>query len=407
MWSWWRDMENYRICTLADIGEIVSGATPRTNDSDNFGGNIAWLTPADLSGYSEKYISHGARNLTEKGYNSCGTRLMPKGAVLFSSRAPIGYVAIADNPICTNQGFKSIIPNESISSEFLYYQLKYLKKTIQDMGSGTTFKEISAKKFSTIKIIVPSLPEQECIVARIEELFSQLDAGVETLKKTKAQLAVYRQAVLKEAFKAANGTVERLDNLCYFITKGTTPPKDRMKSLSGDIPFIKVYNLTFYNSLDFTIDPTYVDFETHSGFLARSIVHPGDVLMNIVGPPMGKVSIVPDTFPEWNINQAIARFRCLERLNNRFLAYYLGYAETVEKMKKKAKATAGQFNLTLEICRELTIKLPNLEKQKKIVDEIDNQLSQCSKIEQTVDTALQQAEAMRQSILKDAFEGRL
>ena len=180
---------SYRRYKLCEIGQIVSGATPKTADDENFGGDISWLTPADLSGYMGKYISSGARMLTQRGYDSCSTQLMPKGTVLFSSRAPIGYVAIASNPICTNQGFKSVIPdNSKIISEYLYYQLKYLRKHIQDMGSGTTFKEISAKVFSQVEVVVPTISEQERVVARIEELFSQLEKGVETLQKTKQQL---------------------------------------------------------------------------------------------------------------------------------------------------------------------------------------------------------------------------
>lgn len=129
--------------------------------------------------------------------------------------------------------------------------------------------------------------------------------------------------------------------------------------------------------------------------------------MNIVGPPMGKVSIVPETYPEWNINQAIARFRCGTRLNNKYLAYYLGYAKTVETMMKKSKATAGQFNLTLEICRNISIPVPAVSEQEQIVYEIETRLSQCEKIQHTVDSALQQEKALRNSILKKAFEGRM
>ena len=142
---------NWRYTCLEDIqfqklGISYQGATPKTNVLTNFGGEIPWLTPADLSGYTEKYISHGARNLTQQGYDSCSTHLIPAGTVLLSSRAPIGYVAIAKNEICTNQGFKSIVPKAFVNSEFLYYQLKSLKNTLQNLGSGTTFKELSAKK---------------------------------------------------------------------------------------------------------------------------------------------------------------------------------------------------------------------------------------------------------------------
>jgi len=294
-----------------------------------------------------------------------------------------------------------------MSQEYLYYFLqgKYALLNTKKKGTGTP--HLDANILNQQKLVVPSLEEQNRIVAKIEELFSELDNGVEMLKKTMQQLAVYRQAVLKEAFASPSASYRRLEDLCFFITKGTTPAKTAMTAGNGEIPFIKVYNLTFDNTLDFSIDPTFVDKDTHIGFLGRSIVYPGDVLMNIVGPPMGKVSIVPGLYSEWNINQAIARFRCLDGLYNKYLAYFLGYSNTVEKMKSKAKATAGQFNLTLEICRDIQIPVPSMEEQKKIVFDIETKLSQQQKIADTIELALQQAEAMRQSILKKAFEGEL
>lgn len=295
---------------------------------------------------------------------------------------------------------------DGLTTEYLRYfiQSKYVLLNTKKKGTGTP--HLNANILKSSKLVVPSEDKQVEVVRKIEELFSSLDNAVETLNKTKEQLAVYRQAVLKKEF-SGDWSFDKAENLCEFITKGTTPKKSEMFSGNGEIPFIKVYNLTFDNSLDFTIDPTYVSKETHEGFLVRSKVLPGDVLMNIVGPPMGKVSIVPDKYPEWNINQAIARFRCKEKLLNKFLAYYLGFAETVEKMMKQSKATAGQFNLTLEICRNIMIPVPDYETQEKIVYEIETKMSVCEEIERTVDEALQQAKAMRQSILKEAFEGRL
>ncbi len=301
----------------------------------------------------------------------------------------------------------AIISADGMSQEYLHYFLQGKYELLNTKKKGTGTPHLDANILNQQKLVVPSLEEQKRIVTRIEELFSELDNGVETLKKTKQQLAVYRQAVLKEAFSSSTASYRRLEDLCFFITKGTTPSKAAMTAGNGEIPFIKVYNLTFDNTLDFSIDPTFVDKDTHVGFLGRSIVYPGDVLMNIVGPPMGKVSIAPDLHSEWNINQAIARFRCSDGLYNKYLAYFLGYSDTVEKMKSKAKATAGQFNLTLEICRDIQIPVPSMEEQKKIVFDIETKLSQQQKIADTIELALQQAEAMRQSILKKAFEGEL
>ena len=114
-------MTEWRECTISDLGTVVGGATPSTKDSSNYdNGNIAWITPKDLSNYQDRYISCGERNITEKGLSSCSTQLLPRHSVLFTSRAPIGYVAIAENEVCTNQGFKSVVPNKDTDYLFLY-----------------------------------------------------------------------------------------------------------------------------------------------------------------------------------------------------------------------------------------------------------------------------------------------
>ena len=130
-------------CTLDKLGEIVGGATPSTKCEDYYGGSIPWITPKDLSSFKGRYITSGERNITEKGLASCSAQMMPKDAVLFTSRAPIGYVAIASQSVCTNQGFKSIVVNDKADPLFVYYLLKYNKDAIEAMGSGTTFKEVS------------------------------------------------------------------------------------------------------------------------------------------------------------------------------------------------------------------------------------------------------------------------
>ena len=131
---------------LSDIGEVVGGATPsKKNEAYYCASGIAWITPRDLSGTTDKFISHGAEDITEAGYKSCSARLMPVGSVLFKSRAPIGYVAIASGNVTTNQGFKSIIPKKEIGTAFTYYFLLRNKQRISDMGAGTTFPEVSAK----------------------------------------------------------------------------------------------------------------------------------------------------------------------------------------------------------------------------------------------------------------------
>ena len=124
-------MVEWKECVIADLGTVVGGATPSTKDDSNYGGDIPWITPKDLSDFHGRYISKGERNITGKGLRSCSTQLLPKHSVLFSSRAPIGYVAIAANEVCTNQGFKSVVPNDNTDYLFLFYLLKYNKDKIE------------------------------------------------------------------------------------------------------------------------------------------------------------------------------------------------------------------------------------------------------------------------------------
>jgi type I restriction enzyme, S subunit len=184
---------------MGEVATVIGGGTPKSDQPEYFGGDIPWITPADLSGYTEKFISAGARSITQAGLDNSGARVMPAGAVLFSSRAPIGYVAIAANPVSTNQGFKTFVLRDGLTSDFVYYYLQHAKKLAVEMASGTTFLEISGKKAAQLPIPVAPLPEQRRIVAEIEKQFTRLEAGVAALRRVQANLKRYRAAVLKAA----------------------------------------------------------------------------------------------------------------------------------------------------------------------------------------------------------------
>lgn len=180
-------MSNWKTCTISDLGTVVGGATPSTKKTENYeGGTISWITPKDLAGFSGRFISHGERNITDQGLNSCSTQLMPKHTILFSSRAPIGYVAIASQEVCTNQGFKSVVPNEDTDYMFLYYLLKYNKDIIEKLGSGTTFKEVSGKTMRGIEVSVPETMEEQ---HRIASVLSALDDKIEINTEINENLA--------------------------------------------------------------------------------------------------------------------------------------------------------------------------------------------------------------------------
>jgi len=202
------DMAEWIECKISDIGTVVGGATPSTKKLENYdNGEIAWITPKDLSTFSGRYIVRGERNITEIGLNSCSTQIMPKNTVLFSSRAPIGYVAIAANEVCTNQGFKSVVPNTNTDPLFLYYLLKYNKDKIESMGSGTTFKEVSG---NTMKNIVVSVPKDKKVQEKIGSILGSIDDKIEENVKINNNLEQQAQALFKSwfvDFEPFNGTM--------------------------------------------------------------------------------------------------------------------------------------------------------------------------------------------------------
>ena len=217
-------------CKISDIGTVVGGATPSTKKPENYeNGIIAWITPKDLSTFTGRYIQRGERNITEVGLKSCSTQLLPKDTVLFSSRAPIGYVAIAANEVCTNQGFKSVVPNENTDPLFLYYLLKYNKDKIEGMGSGTTFKEVSG---NTMKNIVVSVPTDKKVQKRISSMLGSIDDKIEENERINNNLEQQAQAIFKSWFidfepfsnrKPSEWSVSTLGNVSIMGAGGDKP----------------------------------------------------------------------------------------------------------------------------------------------------------------------------------------
>ena len=181
---------------LGEIGKIVGGGTPKTKEESYYGGKIAWITPKDLSLNKSKYIFYGERNITEEGLKNSSAKLLPKGTVLFSSRAPIGYVAIAGNDLATNQGFKSVILAENVDSEFIYYLLINNVENIKNFGVGSTFREVSGSVMKNIEVMIPDFSIQR----KIAKILNTLDSKIEINNKIISNLESQAQAIFKSWF---------------------------------------------------------------------------------------------------------------------------------------------------------------------------------------------------------------
>ncbi len=169
--------KSWKWVQLKSIGQIIGGGTPKTSVADYWNGDISWITPADLGKNTSKWILKGAKSITQKGLDESSAKLMPEGSVVYSSRAPIGHIAIAAHELCTNQGCKSFVPNaQFITTEWAYYMLIARTRDIQSRASGTTFKEISGKGIGETWVSLPPIAEQQRIVAKVEDLLKQVDA---------------------------------------------------------------------------------------------------------------------------------------------------------------------------------------------------------------------------------------
>ena len=336
--------------TIENISIAQSGSGFPKNLQGSISGDFPFIKVSDITNAVNNnggLISIAKNYLNARQAKQIGARVFPIGTTLFAKigeAVRLNRRALATTPLLADNNVMGLIPRNNVTPRYLYYFLHTID--LYEYSQATTVPSVRKTDVTNISVPLPPLPVQERIVERIESLFTQLDAGVAGLKRAKAALKRYKASLLKaacegrlvpqdpndepaeellkrilaergEKFTPPEGELGELprgwcwarpSQLCDSVNCGSTPSSNLMTTGNGEIPFIKVYNLTFDGDLDFSKKPTFISYKTHNSLLSRSKVYPGDVLTNIVGPPLGKVSIVPNTYFEWNINQAIVAF---------------------------------------------------------------------------------------------------
>lgn len=323
----------------------------------------------------------------------------------------VGRKGTINRPIFVNEPFWNIdtafgiVPGEDINPRYLYYFCVHFNFMPLDKSTGRP----SLAKGDLLKIYmpVPSLPEQERIVARIEEMFSQLDAGVETLKKTKAQLAVYRQAVFSSIIGKFDGAENKLSDVAITIDgdRGKNYPKKEEFSKEGYCLFLTAANVKPYG---WAFDDNMFISKEKDSILRGGRLEKNDIVITTRGT-LGNVAVYDDSVPfgTVRINSCMLIVRAKDNtVSPYYLAHYL-MSPMFKRQVAKLKSGTAQPQIPANVLREIPLIIPTVSVQNTIVGELTEEFSICDSIEQTVDMALRQAEAMRQSILKDAFEGRL
>lgn len=410
--------ENWCWTRLGKITNVVGGGTPSSSKKEYYdNGTIPWLSPADLSGYSDIYISRGQKNITELGLSKSSARLMPKDTVLLSSRAPIGYVAIASNSISTNQGFKNFLPSDAFYSRFLYWYLKSSKSLLESYASGTTFLELSGSKASMVEFPLPPLPEQKRIVHRIESLFAKLDEAKEKIQQVLDGAEMRKAAILHKAFtgeltknwRKENGISEdswveyTLQSVCTMkITDGTHKTPTYSDKENG-VVFLSAKDIT---SGEINWENTkYITSELHKELYSRLAPQINDILLAKNGTTGVAALVKEDKVFDIYVTLALLRPN-VEIVIPEYLLNIIN--SPLCKVQFNENLTGiGVPNLHLRDIKDVKIKVPSISEQEIISDKVEMLLANEGMVTKNCLKQIEVIDTMKKSILAKAFRGEL
>lgn len=369
---------HWEIVKLTNIGKIVGGGTPKSSVPAYWGDDVIWITPADMKG-DEKWIESSGRRISYEGLQHSSARLLPKGSIIVSSRAPIGYVKIAASEMATSQGCKSIVFTSSVNVEYFYYVLLAFKARLNSLGSGTTFKEISGRVLGSLEVPLPPIEEQGEIAKQLDALLPIVDdlAALEREREDLDRL-LHEQILLSVLKDLTFGQLTRhwreqhdipelefdfLGNVFQW-TSGGTPARSRSEFYGGDIPWFKTGELRenrLYRSEE-TITEQAV-----SGSSAK-IFPAGTVLVAMYGATLGRVAILGVA---GCTNQACAAALPSDRMLPEYLVLLIVSLRTY--LRSLAKGGA-QPNISQTVLKQIQVPVPSIKEQKKII-ELAHQLS--------------------------------
>jgi type I restriction enzyme S subunit len=399
--------ENWKNVRLGDVCETTSGGTPSRKQKEYYEGNIPWVKSGELN---KGLILNTEEKVTAEAIKNSSAKVFPKGTLLIALYgATIGKLAFLGVDAATNQAVCGIFEGEKVDLKYLYHFLFSKRRDLIKQGIGGAQPNISQTILKNLSLPVPPLPEQHQIVEKIEELFSELYKSIENLKTAQQQLKVYRQAVLKWAFegKLTNNDVKdgelpdgwewvRLADICK-TTSGGTPSRKNVNYYNGNIPWVKSGELN--KGLILNTEEKITEEAVNNS--SAKIFPKGTLLIALYGATIGKLAFLGI---DAATNQAICGIFKNEIVDSQYLYYYLRFS----KSKLIGQGIGGaQPNISQGILKDLDIPFAKVSEQQQIVQEIESRLSVCDKMEETISTSLQQAEALRQSILKKAFEGKL
>lgn len=410
--NWIDTIPSHWSCVRAQyLFDIVSGSTPNSNDESLWDGNINWITPADFN-TDDHYIYKGKRTITQKGYNSCSTTILPIGSIIFSKRAPIGKVVITSDVLCTNQGCFGCSPNKDLSSNYFYYLMSILESEYNVLGSGSTFMEISAKEFRNFKLLVPPVNEQKAIARYLDVVTAKVDALMSEKRAQVEDLWKYRTSLITET-----------------VTRGlnpTTPIRQTNSEWYPNIPYNwNIEKFKYQASIkanlvhpeDYTqhpqISPDSIEKNTgrllgyrsveESGIISDNhLFFKGQIIYSKIRPNLNKVIIAPfdglcsaDMYPIETSNN-VRYFQYL-MLSNPFVSQVSVVIQDRVKMPKINQVELG----------EIFIVVPPISEQQEIADYLDEKTEKIDSLVEELEAQLKDLATYKQAVITEAVTGKV
>jgi type I restriction enzyme S subunit len=390
---------SWEVKRIGDVCQILNGGTPKTGVPQYWDGDIAWITPKDMGRLEDIYVTKTERQISAAGMQNSSAKLLPPGSIILSTRAPIGHLAINEVPMTTNQGCKGLVLNGKADNKYLYYYLEANVELLDSLGSGTTFKELAGSKLADVPLPLPSLPEQQRIVGKLDAAFAALTEAQAHVERNRANARELFESYLNGVFEGkGDGWVEKtLQDICDVRDGTHASPKYHStgfalvtsKNLKPE--GLELENVSLISEDDF------------NEINRRSKVDKGDVLFAMIGT-IGNPTVI-EAEPSFAIKN-VALFKCGATLDGRFLRYALLTSDVKERMRKEAKGTTQRF-VGLGYLRSFRVAVPGLNEQRRIVTELDALNERTRALETTYQQKLSELAGLKKAVLGAAFRGEL
>ncbi len=370
--------EGWELKKLGEVADILNGGTPKTKVEEFWNGNINWITPKDLGKLESIYVSETPRRITELGLQKSSAKLFKENSIILSTRAPIGHLAINKAPMSTNQGCRGIVPYHDLEVHYLFYYLKLNVKLLNDLGTGTTFKELSTKALGSVQIPIPPIEEQQQIVAILDDAFAAIEQAQANIEKNIENAKELFQSKLNDIFsQKGEGWEEKVWDDVLEIRSGRN--QKQVLNSEGKYPILGSAGKVMGYADDFIC-------EEYTTIVGRK---------GTINNPM----LIKEKF--WNVDTAFG-LHAKDGLNKLYLFYFCRSFD-FEKMDRGS----GRPSLVKSDLLKIKMPVPSLENQQKIIKQLETLHDEITSAQELYKKKLTNLEDLKKSLLEQAFAGKL